>query len=272
MTRQFDTLRCHIERYQQLGYNLIPIKYGTKEPLVPWKEYQKRKSTFEEIQQWFFGELTKKDFHFQFYTFMIHYLRHKLREKWFNKTNKEWASKTMETLYEEPWCYREWHEDEGFPTTTHDFLELLISKDFLNFITEHIEEKATWGWTKLFDKKDPKLINLIQFVGFALEKPEHLKDAMKTCKILWGETKKAWLVVYPSKLRTRLTVEHTVDDVLFRWVILKDKRSDKLTALDVAGILKLNLMTCRRTAMPTLRQLEPLLADLGIQIAGRGEG
>ncbi len=43
----------YIRLYRNLGLNIIPIKYGDKRPLVKWDEFKKRKSTDEELKEWF---------------------------------------------------------------------------------------------------------------------------------------------------------------------------------------------------------------------------
>jgi Bifunctional DNA primase/polymerase, N-terminal/DnaB-like helicase C terminal domain len=40
-------------RYQKLGLSVIPLRPRGKEPLIPWTEFQKRKATEQEIQEWF---------------------------------------------------------------------------------------------------------------------------------------------------------------------------------------------------------------------------
>jgi hypothetical protein len=40
------------EKYLSLGWSLIPLRTRTKEPLIPWTEFQKRKATMMEISQW----------------------------------------------------------------------------------------------------------------------------------------------------------------------------------------------------------------------------
>src|SRR5579864_4446708 len=41
------------EKYISLGWSLIPIKPRSKEPLIPWKEFQIRKASSVEIKEWF---------------------------------------------------------------------------------------------------------------------------------------------------------------------------------------------------------------------------
>jgi bifunctional DNA primase/polymerase-like protein/DnaB helicase-like protein len=41
-----------IEIYLKLGWSMIPIKPNGKEPLIPWKEYQTRQSTEQELKKW----------------------------------------------------------------------------------------------------------------------------------------------------------------------------------------------------------------------------
>src|SRR4051812_38580655 len=45
----FDEALCHLDD----GIAVIPIKHGTKRPLVAWKDYQDRLPTKAEIQRWF---------------------------------------------------------------------------------------------------------------------------------------------------------------------------------------------------------------------------
>lgn len=42
----------HALRYQKLGFSVIPLKERSKEPLIKWTEYQKRRATDEEIKKW----------------------------------------------------------------------------------------------------------------------------------------------------------------------------------------------------------------------------
>ncbi len=39
--------------YLEVGFSVIPLKPQGKEPLIPWKDFQSRKPTTEEIQSWF---------------------------------------------------------------------------------------------------------------------------------------------------------------------------------------------------------------------------
>jgi len=41
------------KKYLEQGLSVIPLKYKDKAPLIPWKEYQERKPTIEEIEKWF---------------------------------------------------------------------------------------------------------------------------------------------------------------------------------------------------------------------------
>jgi len=43
-------------RYLNLGLSVIPLKPRTKEPLIPWKEFQERLPTKEEVREWFKGK------------------------------------------------------------------------------------------------------------------------------------------------------------------------------------------------------------------------
>jgi len=45
-----------IELYKRFGFCVIPLKYGAKEPLVKWREFQTRKPTEEELKRWFSRE------------------------------------------------------------------------------------------------------------------------------------------------------------------------------------------------------------------------
>lgn len=40
-------------RYLNLGFSVIPLKPKSKEPLIPWKEFQSRKATESEVREWF---------------------------------------------------------------------------------------------------------------------------------------------------------------------------------------------------------------------------
>jgi hypothetical protein len=40
-------------RYLELGWSVIPVKPGTKQPLIEWKQYQERRPTPEDISHWF---------------------------------------------------------------------------------------------------------------------------------------------------------------------------------------------------------------------------
>lgn len=49
--------REHLELYQELGFSVIPLVYGSKRPALPsWEEYQGRRPTEEELTAWFGGE------------------------------------------------------------------------------------------------------------------------------------------------------------------------------------------------------------------------
>jgi len=51
--RSQQELIAFINHYRANGLNMIPVKAGDKKPYVPWEQYQKRKSTQKEIEQWF---------------------------------------------------------------------------------------------------------------------------------------------------------------------------------------------------------------------------
>ncbi|NIM03310.1 hypothetical protein GTN66_04065, partial [bacterium] len=38
--------------YLTKGYSVIPIKRNSKKPFIPWIEYQQKKSTENEIREW----------------------------------------------------------------------------------------------------------------------------------------------------------------------------------------------------------------------------
>jgi hypothetical protein len=40
-------------QYLRQGYSVIPLKPRSKEPLIPWQEFQKRKATESEVKGWF---------------------------------------------------------------------------------------------------------------------------------------------------------------------------------------------------------------------------
>lgn len=40
-------------QYLRAGYSVIPLKPRSKEPLIPWQEYQKRRATEAEVRGWF---------------------------------------------------------------------------------------------------------------------------------------------------------------------------------------------------------------------------
>jgi len=42
-----------ITKYLSLGWSLIPIRPKSKEPLIPWAEFQKRRATLTEVEMWF---------------------------------------------------------------------------------------------------------------------------------------------------------------------------------------------------------------------------
>lgn len=39
--------------YAEAGFSVVPIDPATKRPLIPWKEFQERIATPEEITKWF---------------------------------------------------------------------------------------------------------------------------------------------------------------------------------------------------------------------------
>jgi hypothetical protein len=45
-----------IEFYKRLGFNVIPLKARSKEPVIKWSEFETRKTTEEELKQWFSKE------------------------------------------------------------------------------------------------------------------------------------------------------------------------------------------------------------------------
>ena len=48
-----DELWRHINLYKRLGFCIIPLRPRSKVPLIPWKEFQTRKPTDEELEKWF---------------------------------------------------------------------------------------------------------------------------------------------------------------------------------------------------------------------------
>lgn len=266
----YDTWRISIEFYNEQGLNIIPLIRGSKKPAIKWKEFQERKSSYREIEEWFFTSLAKASFGLQFNTFMTHYLRRKLREKWFNTTKEEWIDETTPLLYQEPWIYVEWYKE--FPNTPEEFYSLLISKDFNQFMKEHVEKKHTWGWTKLFAKEKPELINLHIVLLRAQEETAQYKEGLETCQILLSEFKRFWLKGYPQQFRTQAKNNTSIGDIAFAWLLTNEGKNDKLTAIKVASMLNMNVATCRRSVMPNIAKLEPLLKLFGIVIAGRGQG
>ncbi len=42
--------------YVEHGFSVIPLKPKAKEPLIPWKEYQERLPSEEELEKWFKGK------------------------------------------------------------------------------------------------------------------------------------------------------------------------------------------------------------------------
>lgn len=50
-----STLQSFIGLYVELRFNIIPVAFRTKKPLVPWKQFQESKATPEEIASWFDG-------------------------------------------------------------------------------------------------------------------------------------------------------------------------------------------------------------------------
>jgi len=51
-----NSLEGYIELYKRLGFNIIPLKARSKEPLIKWSEFETRKATEEELKQWFSKE------------------------------------------------------------------------------------------------------------------------------------------------------------------------------------------------------------------------
>jgi hypothetical protein len=49
------SLKEYVEWYVTQGFNLIPVKYSAKEPLIKWKSYQIRHISRQEIEQYFFS-------------------------------------------------------------------------------------------------------------------------------------------------------------------------------------------------------------------------
>jgi hypothetical protein len=49
------SLKEYIKWYIAQGFNIIPVKYGAKEPLIKWKPYQIRHISQQEIEQYFFS-------------------------------------------------------------------------------------------------------------------------------------------------------------------------------------------------------------------------
>jgi hypothetical protein len=43
----------YAELYHDVGFSVIPLQAGKKQPLISWQEYQERIATLEEIHQWF---------------------------------------------------------------------------------------------------------------------------------------------------------------------------------------------------------------------------
>jgi len=54
MEGSFNTsiLKQHIKEFLSRGLSVIPLKYRGKEPLVPWKEFQKRLPSIKEVEEW----------------------------------------------------------------------------------------------------------------------------------------------------------------------------------------------------------------------------
>ena len=52
MNRKQNSMLQEAIRYHKLGYNVIPLRKSGKKPLIPWKEYQQRRSTIDEIRGW----------------------------------------------------------------------------------------------------------------------------------------------------------------------------------------------------------------------------
>ena len=47
-----QVFREHAAQYRKYGFSVIPIKNGSKKALVPWKEYQTRRPTKQELKSW----------------------------------------------------------------------------------------------------------------------------------------------------------------------------------------------------------------------------
>ena len=52
MTNSEKLISQWAEKYISLGWSLIPIKPRSKEPLIPWAEFQKRRATLTELETW----------------------------------------------------------------------------------------------------------------------------------------------------------------------------------------------------------------------------
>jgi len=52
MPLSVEDFKKYLNRYWNLGYNLIPINYGTKKPIVSWTEYQKKRTTEAQWDKW----------------------------------------------------------------------------------------------------------------------------------------------------------------------------------------------------------------------------
>ena len=47
-----EELRKYVELYRRLGFSIIPLRYRSKEPMIQWLEFQKRRATDEEVERW----------------------------------------------------------------------------------------------------------------------------------------------------------------------------------------------------------------------------
>lgn len=52
---QCDAMLEDARRYREMGYGVIPLQPGGKIPVVPWKEFQTRLATQDELNLWFSG-------------------------------------------------------------------------------------------------------------------------------------------------------------------------------------------------------------------------
>ena len=243
---RYDIIRCHIEFALEQGLCIFPVLPKTKKPAVDWKEFQKRKPTYEEIQEWWFGELAKQSFNIQFGTFMAHYLRNKLSKI---------VEKTLE--WEEPWCYKEWRGE--FPKSAGEFYELLTSKDFTDFVKEHVEKGFTWGWTKLVGKRAPELLNLIQQLVYAKNDAPAYAEGLKTCENLLESVKEFWTWGYADEFREKIGESGlTIGDVLFKLKVKGEKEKEPSIS-DIASLTGLSFNIVRNRIMPKIQAARRML-------------